>query len=619
MGIFTFAGSWVLKKFRGTLVVQNYVPADIISVSIDMNGVIHKVLSKVFYYGEFTDDEKHTVTMNTTWDEMKPKIFTEMMKELDAIIARLMPKDKLSIYIDGPTNIAKMWQQRTRRYRTAFYSTEDTFDNSIVTPGTDFMFELDGSIRSDIYSRRASYPTYLLYSSHLVGGEGEHKMMEHFRKNINNDIGKHVVYGLDADLILLSLISLQKEIVLVREDRNELLDIELFKQELINAAPAELQNTAVIDFVILMTLVGNDFIPHGPLHQSMYELVEELLAIYYELLTPISVVNNGIFTVNLKALGQIAIRMHKVQTERLAYEAMNPNYRDDKPAEYNRFTQGALRKTKEDEIVFDYSIFRSIWYTNAFSCNIGDNPIDNSYTEEDMDDMCESYVQGIIWCMRYYQTKDVSQRWVYPYYHAPLYIDLGRYMISLDDDFGIKLDNWLNVPHELNWDALVQLACVIPKSSKGFPVPLRKLAKPNSPIIDMFPDKIVFESDGFDEVRNYNVIMPNISIYRVIEAVNQIKIPKMIRRKWNLVEESVYYSTESQKQIYDIWYKNQIYVNKYLQDKQQSIYKMKNLTYTRDTRGRGRGRGRSRPSEDIVYSQVTRGTQGGVRTRGKFI
>lgn len=614
MGIFTFAGSWVLKKFRGTLIVQNYIPADVSSLAIDMNGTIHRALAKVYHYGDFDDEDKRIIALATSEEEMKFKVFRMVMSEIDEIIARIIPKQTLIIAIDGPTNVAKMQQQRTRRYRSAFYANQNSFDTSIVTPGTDFMIELDEMIRRELANRRASYPPNVIYSSHLVPGEGEHKLMEMYRSNLVTGDEKHVIYGLDADLILLSLISPQPNIVLVREDRRELLDIDLFRQRLIESAPKELKATTIIDFVILMTLVGNDFIPHGPLHQSMYELVEELLKSYYELGVPLSIDNNGIKAVNLKALGSIAKMMHSLQAERLAYEAVNPNFWENKPAAYNRFTQGALRKDEEGNVVFDFDAFRSIWYTNAFGCNNGGNPINDDYTDEDIVDMCESYCEGIVWCTRYYQTKDVNQKWLYKYYHAPLFIDLAEYLMSLDEDYGVKLDDWLNIKFELEWDALEQLACVMPKMSKGFPRALRKL---EVIIPDMFPSKIVFESDGHDEVRNYNVIMPIITIDRMVEAVSMLKIAN--RNRWQLVNDLILDSTEAQQEVYATWYQNQVYINQYNQ-KQYQMSRRGRGGVRQNQRGRGRGRGNSDKDENVVVvGKSSKGVNKTIRTHGRFI
>ena len=631
MGIFTFASAWVLKKFGRTLVVQDYIPSDVSSLVIDMNGTIHRALQKVYHYGDFDDPVLHDIAIATPWNEMKFKVFNMIMSELDDIIERIMPRETLVIAIDGPTNVAKMQQQRTRRYRSAFHSSDKSFDTSIVTPGTDFMFELDELIRRELIDRRSKYPPTVIYSSHMVNGEGEHKLMEMYRANQILGDDRHVIYGLDADLILLSLISPQKNVVLVREDRRKILNIELLRQELIGFAPPNLKETAIIDFIILMTLVGNDFIPHGPLHHSMFHLVEGLLGAYYELNTPLSIKNDDIYTVNLPALGMIVKKMHELQAERLAYETMNPNFREDQPAMYNRFNQGALRMDGE-EVVFDFDSFRSIWYTNAFGCNNGGNPINDDYGKEDIDDMCQSYVEGIIWCTRYYQSKDVDQKWVYRYFHAPLFIDLAEYLMKLSPSYGPSLDNEFHIEYNLEWDALVQLACVIPITNKTFPLGLGNI---NQLIPDMFPSQIVFESDGFDEVRNFVVIMPIITIDRIMAAVDRSNV--VGRLKWRSAQDILIASTEAQQDAYMTWYTQQIYTNQFIESKQKMYQKRSELTRiankgegggrSRGGRdgGRGRGNGRggrgrgliAKPGEIIIIAGSSKSDSS--KTHGRFI
>ena len=58
----------------------------------------------------------------------------------------------------------------------------------------------------------------LIYSSCKTPAEGEHKLLQFIRDNkYNGNIYKYVLYGLDADLIFLSLASGNPDIFLLRE------------------------------------------------------------------------------------------------------------------------------------------------------------------------------------------------------------------------------------------------------------------------------------------------------------------------------------------------------------------------------------------------------------------
>ena len=118
--------------------------------------------------------------------------------------------------------MAKIRQQRLRRFKSPWVSAEEVrlgkpesgprWDSNAITPGTAFMEKLGKAL----HEIRGSHGVQWVVSDASEPGEGEHKIM----KLMRSVSGEHVVYGLDADLIVLCLLQLregEKNITLFRE------------------------------------------------------------------------------------------------------------------------------------------------------------------------------------------------------------------------------------------------------------------------------------------------------------------------------------------------------------------------------------------------------------------
>lgn len=131
----------------------------------------------------------------------------------------------------------------------------------------------------------------VIYSGHEVPGEGEHKIMDYIR-SARSQPGydpntSHCLYGLDADLIMLSLLSHEPRFTLLRETvtfgprkipkgkkgqeyqffhlsvLRDYLDLEFSVMKPSLQFEYSLERV-IDDFIFLGLLVGNDFIPCLP-------------------------------------------------------------------------------------------------------------------------------------------------------------------------------------------------------------------------------------------------------------------------------------------------------------------------------------------------------------------
>ncbi|CAN0380997.1 unnamed protein product, partial [Phaeothamnion confervicola] len=99
------------------------------------------------------------------------------------------------------------------------------FDSNCITPGTEFMAKVSRHLRYFIRKKIKEDPLWqnltVIFSGHEVPGEGEHKIMQYIRDQRHGGLfppdTRHCMYGQDADLILLGLVSHEPHFTLLRE------------------------------------------------------------------------------------------------------------------------------------------------------------------------------------------------------------------------------------------------------------------------------------------------------------------------------------------------------------------------------------------------------------------
>ncbi len=118
-------------------------------------------------------------------------------------------------------------QQRQRRFKSMadkeFWDSikikygipiTSSWNNSAITPGTEFMEKLHLYILEWIEKQKM----HIIYSSYKTSGEGEQKLAKFtISSHSENPNLRHIIYGLDADLIFLSLLR-KSEIYLLRQN-----------------------------------------------------------------------------------------------------------------------------------------------------------------------------------------------------------------------------------------------------------------------------------------------------------------------------------------------------------------------------------------------------------------
>ena len=238
------------------------------------------------YHEVYNNNDNYSIPIPE--EDFYQYVLEKTVQKIDDYIRRLKPTHLVYIAFDGPAPVAKMEQQRNRRYKSWFQTTysmgepsQKKIPSSIFTPGTIFMQKLCVYMKNHFGIKQHPLLQIILATPDEPG-EGEHKLYEHLRKTplLTND--KNIaIYGLDADLIMLSLfhLSYTNNIFVVREapefmkssgittDTNSLwgLDIAQFGRSIANdMACSYPDNHRMYDYVFLCFLLGNDFLPHFP-------------------------------------------------------------------------------------------------------------------------------------------------------------------------------------------------------------------------------------------------------------------------------------------------------------------------------------------------------------------
>ncbi len=235
MGIPNFYSHWIQRHDRNGLnrvgILSRSVPREVSSFSIDMNGLIHSAAQKTYAYGEHADTRRVALLEKSDPGQLEYMFFNNVGNELLRILTETQPRDLLIMAVDGVAPRSKINQQRSRRFRSAKDSGKSSvFNSNSITPGTDMMMRLDNFIQQWILINQQQLPPQVIYSSHLVPGEGEHKIMDFMRAgHYPENKGSHLLYGLDADLVMLSLLVPVKGINLIRENLRDIVVIDNFR------------------------------------------------------------------------------------------------------------------------------------------------------------------------------------------------------------------------------------------------------------------------------------------------------------------------------------------------------------------------------------------------------
>jgi len=435
-------------------------------------------------------DAYHSLDMDEKTNlSIEDRIINKVCANIREYINYIKPSKTLYISFDGVAPLAKMEQQRTRRHRTKFLSSLEKkdikWDTCAVTPGTEFMKRLSSRIKYDFkQGYKNVYKTEnIVVSCSDEPGEGEHKLFTYIRDNNINMNDTIAVYGLDSDLIMLSLFHLKYcNNIYVFRDTPEFLKSKLVSDDhdnflhfldisqLGNSIQKEMScgsqsERRIYDYVFMCFFLGNDFLPHFPSLNIRTHGMGVLLDIYRLVLGNY---HNKFFIndkneIDWKYVKAFIVELAKYEKEfllkeyahREQYYKNKLNHR--KMDEKNRIDNLPLFYRHQEKYICPYE---DEWEMRYYKTLFHFERVNNY----NIKDICINYLQGLEWVYKYYTSNCLHWKWKYNYHYPPLLSDLVKNIPNQNISL-IGSDNDLRRYKNKAFSDSLQLCYVLPKAS----------------------------------------------------------------------------------------------------------------------------------------------------------
>jgi 5'-3' exonuclease len=568
---------YITTQYENIIIKQT--PKQINRLFLDLNCAIHPQAHKVL-------SENPTLKSNTT---IENKIYASVVDYIKYILTFVQPTDLLFIAIDGVAPRAKMQQQRYRRFKTgkekkdtqkmyAKYNepmNKSDWDTNTITPGTPFMTKLSKYLKTEL--KQLTNNIKIILSDSNDYSEGEHKIYKYIRKNKSPDSSKpyiDAIYGLDADLIMLSMTVKDGNIYLLREAvefgnmimNNEIgqpvflyLDINEFKNSILdelkeNGLKITDEYRIVCDYIFMCFFLGNDFLPHTSCLSIKDGGINILLEYYLEILyeeekdkkkqkknktikeneeqAKVSVklgkylveITKNKYSINNEFLRRLISKISEHENELLIintkhlmrgriHHKEHKNELEKQLHFYKYLPVFDSNRNIDKYINMGSNNWRQRYYETCF----------NTQQEKEIDFVCFNYLQGLTWTLKYYFEDCVSYSWYYKFRNPPAMLDIKYFL----DRNNCDINKIVQVDKEV-YSPFIQLLIVLPSSSSGLlPKSYQSLSTDkNSPIFDLYPKYFELDTVGKHMTWQCHPVLPDVDDERIINAIEKLKLTK---------------------------------------------------------------------------------------------
>ena len=484
--------SYLVKNYKKIIIRLDNLNQNVDYFYLDSNSIIYNCLAdmKGNFNKKFMND-----------------LIKKVCLQIDKYIKEVCPKKLVYISFDGIAPVAKLKQQKERRFKSKIVEElindmldenhikdckeqlekQEQFDRTSITPGTVFMNNLNQKVNEFFNNREKIYNVKkIIVSGSDERGEGEHKIFDYIRNNCNV-AETHIIYGLDADLIILCLnhMNYSRNIYLFRETpefiRNLSKDMdpgalyvmkieELMYYILSKMCGRDMRyeknNVKCIkDYVFIMQFLGNDFMPHFPSLNIRTHGIEMLLETYKNILgkKKMYIMDNG--AIVWKHVRELVEEFSKMELDNLKREYKIRDRMEAKvlrnesqEEEDNEISREVLEKSilnipmKERELEKAIDPFSYYWENRYY-----EKLFNTERNEENLKKICLNFIQGLEWNIIYYTEGCKDWKWKYNYCYPPLFKDLLKFIPLWEIEFIRENDESIS--------ATTQLAYVLPPSS----------------------------------------------------------------------------------------------------------------------------------------------------------
>lgn len=434
----------------------------------------------------------NTIPQPKDKDSFEQEIIRHTIDYILKIVQFTQPSELLYIAIDGIPPRSKIVQQRKRRFVSSWknniiHHKQSIWDTNAITPGTQFMNYLSKCLHDFfLENNKEKFPFDIILSDSNEPGEGEAKILDHI-KQTPPPKANDIIYGLDADLIMLSMLSYKNNIHLLREPVHYdvkhyvpspflFLDIQQLREHV----SQDYGN--VLDYIVLCFFQGNDFLPPLSFLKIRHNGIDMVMKIYHNLRqeSEEKLLNydedKTHYTINYPFLHKILEQLKNIEDE-CFYEAEEKYYsQQPNVVGYHKKTPVEKASIELDNYPAFHKFPRKIqaqkpgWRLRYY------HELFQFEDIHEINNVCLNYLEGIEWTMNYYfnnaaskKTKHISKDWYYRYNYSPSILDLYNYMMIVPmKDLQSYLESSI-IHHypKTQYDTDLQLLMCLPPSSYG--------------------------------------------------------------------------------------------------------------------------------------------------------